>query len=130
MKVRKNAEKYKAQSVHYLENAFVSLEVGEVEKASEFLWGSMAQAIKAVAAFKGEKLRSHRDIWEYASELAKDLSDPQIFNAFSHAHSLHSNFYEAGLTREIVQIYGGEIRAAVARLINLMSIDKRPGSST
>ncbi len=50
-------EKHKAQSVHYLENAYKFIDAGDVEKASEFLWGSMAQAIKAVAATKEDCIR-------------------------------------------------------------------------
>ncbi len=44
---------YVARSQEYLLNAHASLDQYEVEKAGEFLWGSMAQAIKAVAVLKG-----------------------------------------------------------------------------
>jgi len=38
MKARESVERYKAQTVHYLQNAFHFIEVGDAEKASEFLW--------------------------------------------------------------------------------------------
>ncbi len=41
-------EKYKAQSTHYFENALGSIQAGEAGKAGEFLWGSVAEALKAV----------------------------------------------------------------------------------
>ncbi len=111
---------YVARSRHYLENAYVSLERGEVEKAGEFLWGSMAQAIKAVAAFKGVELRSHGAVRDFAMVLAKDNRDPALREAFAEANSLHQNFYESGLTREIVLEYGERIRPAVGRVLSLI----------
>lgn len=40
---------YAFRSGEYMHNAFVTLDDGQVEKASEFLWGGMALAFKAVA---------------------------------------------------------------------------------
>ena len=58
---------YVFRSAEYLHNAYVSLDQEELEKASELLWGSMALAVKAVAALREIELRSHAAIWEYAS---------------------------------------------------------------
>jgi hypothetical protein len=111
---------YVARSRHYLENAYASLELGEVEKAGEFLWGSMAQAVKAVAAFKGVELRSHRDVGDYVRVLSRNMRDPALREAFTAANSLHQNFYESGLTREIVLDHGERIRPAIGRLLRLI----------
>ena len=115
------SEKYKAQSTHYLENAFISMKAGDAEKAGEFLWGSMAQALKAVAASKGRELTKHWEIGDYARELTKELGDKSIYDAFGHASYLHGNFYEAGLTIEEVYIYAEDIRATVAKLLGLIT---------
>lgn len=115
-----NTEKYKKQSLHYLENAFAALEDGESEKAGEFLWGSMAQALKAVAASKGIELRRHWDITDYARGLAKELEDKALSDAYGHANYLHSNFYEAGLRTEDVYVYAEDIRKAVGKLLGLI----------
>jgi len=115
-----SAEKYKAQSIHYLENAFVSMEAGDAEKAGEFLGGSMAQALKAVAAVKGKQLERHWEIGDYAKELAKELEDKTIYDAFGPASYLHSNFYEAGLRMEEVSIYAEDIQKAVGKLLSLI----------
>jgi hypothetical protein len=104
----------------YLQNAYLSLARNEPEKASEFLWGSMTQALKAVAALNEIDLKSHRAIWEYASELAVQLGDQELFNAFKDANSLHSNFYEAGLTLDIVESFAEGIRPAVGRLLAII----------
>lgn len=119
-----SAEKYKAQSIHYLENAFSALGAGDPEKAGEFLWGSLAQALKAVAASKEIELRSHWDIADYAKELARELEDKSIFDVFGHASYLHSNFYEAGLRMEDVEIYAEEIREMVRKLLDLIPTEQ------
>ena len=108
---------YVTRSQEYLQNAYASLEQNEVEKAGEFLWGSMAQAIKAIAAFKDVELRSHGAIWTYVRELSRELGDETLLEAFRDAHSLHQNFYESGLTSEIVLTHGESIRRAVGRLL-------------
>ncbi len=125
MNQREMPEKYAVQSIHYLENAFESIQAGEVEKASEFLWGSLAQALKAVAASKEIELRTHWNITDYAKDLAKQQGDKSIYDVFGHASYLHSNFYEAGLRMEDVEIYVEEIRAMVDKLLSLISTEKR-----
>jgi hypothetical protein len=115
-----STQKHERQSIHYLENAFKSLEVGNSEKASEFLWGSMTQALKAVAASKEIRLKSHRQIWDYARELSKSLNDKDIFDTFLHANSLHSNFYESELTVEDVATIADGIKSTVAKLLELI----------
>jgi len=117
---RKEVEKHKAQSIHYLENAFHFIEAGDAEKASEFLWGSMAQAIKAVASSRGIQLKSHWKLREYTIELARARQDVDIKNTFDKAQSLHSNFYETGLLMEDVAMSAENVRATVAKLLSLI----------
>ena len=124
MEVKERIEKYKAQSIHYLENAFSFIEVGDLEKASEFLWGSMAEALKAVAASKEIWLKSHKDLRNYAMELARDLPDESIRNTFLHAQSLHSNFYETGLLLEDVYMCAEEVRITVDKVLQLIDGEK------
>jgi len=118
--VIRNSEEYKTQSIHYLENAFKSIKAGNPEKAGEFLWGSMAQALKAVAASRERELNTHEEIRRYARELAKRGRDESIWNGFSQASYLHSNFYEAGLSMEEVLTYSGRIRTTVRKLLEMI----------
>ena len=114
-------EKYKAQSVHYFENALTSIQAGEAEKAGEFLWGSLAEAIKAVAASKKAELKAHWEISDYARRLANEMKDESILSVYRDASYLHSNYYEAGLTIQEVQTYVDRIRAMVVKLLSLIS---------
>jgi hypothetical protein len=123
--VKEGVEKYRTQSIHYLENAFSFIKASEAEKAGEFLWGSLAQALKAVAASKGIELKTHWDITDYAKALAKQQGDRSIFDVFGHASYLHSNFYEAGLRIKDVVIYAEEIGAMVRKLLALIPTEKR-----
>ena len=111
---------YAPQSRHYLENSQSAIDLGELEKAVEFLWGSMALAIKAVAAFKGIELRSHRLLWDYAREVSRELQEESIFTAFRDANSLHSNFYETGMSLDILLDSEDRIRQVVGRLISMI----------
>ena len=120
MEAKKRINKYKTQSVHYFENALHFLETSDAEKASEFLWGSMAQALKAVAASRDITLRSHKNVRDYAMELARTLQDESIRHAFDYAQSLHSNFYESGLLLEDVVMGAEDVKKAVAKLLNLI----------
>lgn len=117
---REKLRGFVGRSEHYLENAFHFFRAGEMEKTSEFLWGSIAEAIKAVALLKGTELKSHRDLWEYAIGLAKELDDPVLSRTFRDANSLHSNFYEGGLMPAEVEAMVDPTRKAVGRLLSLI----------
>ena len=121
MEAKENIDKYKRQCLHYLENAFKFIDAGDSEKASEFLWGSMAEAIKAVAASKGITFRGHRQLWDYTEGLARELKDNSIFDSFHHANSLHSNFYESELELKDVIRVAEEVRMTVGKLLSLIS---------
>ena len=114
-------ERYKTQSMHYFENALSSIEAGDAEKAGEFVWGSMAEALKAVAAKKGTRLWRHDDIGDYAKKLAKELGNEEITKAHGLASSLHSNFYEAGLRIEDVRLRLDQIRDTIRILLDLVT---------
>ena len=123
--VTKKSNKHRAQSTHYFENALHFMDVGDAEKASEFLWGSVSQALKAVAASRGIELKSHSRIRGYAMELAKSLQDESIRYAFNSAQQLHSNFYETGLLLEDVVMGADDVKKLVAKLFELI-----PGEDT
>ena len=114
-------QRHVAQSTQYFDNAIRAIEAGEPEKASEFLWGSLSQALKAVGASRGILLNSHDQIKRYALDIAKDLSDEGIWYAFIEAQSLHSNFYETGLQIEDVRLGADHVKRAIAKVFSLIS---------
>jgi len=112
-------KKYINQSLRYLKNASKSIDAGNSDKAGEFLWGSMAQALKALAASRGIHLGNHRQIWNYVESLPKELEDKSIYDTFIQANFLHTNFYESELELKDVRRMAEDIRVAVDRLLRL-----------
>jgi len=117
-------DKYVRQSSHYLENASKFIDAGNSDKAGEFLWGSMAEALKAVAASRGIILKNHRQIWNYTESLTKELEDKSIYDAFIHANYLHTNFYESELELRDIRRAAEDIRVAVDKLLRLAAEKK------
>ncbi len=118
MDAKAKVEKYASQSLRYLKNASKSIDDGNSDKASEFLWGSMAEALKALALSRGIPLRNHRKIWNYVEALTKELGDKSIYDAFLHANFLHTNFYESELELKDVRRMAEDIRVAVDKLLS------------
>lgn len=114
------ARAYLNQSLKYLENAFKASKDGEPEKVGEFLWGSVATALKAlVMAMKGMEVKSHGQLWEIARELARETGDLSIYEAFKEANFLHSNFYEFRLSLDDVKSSAERIARLIEKLMNL-----------
>jgi len=111
-------EKHAGQSRHYLLNASKFIDAGDSEKASEFLWGSIAQALKALALSKGIRLQKHWEIWNYVESLAKELEDRSIYDVFLHADSLHKNFYELELEMKDVRRMAEDVKMTVGKLLS------------
>ena len=124
MGTKTKVEKYASQSRHYLGNASKFIDAGDSAKASEFLWGSMAQALKAVAASNEIHLKSHRQMRNYVESLTKELEDKSIHNAFIYANYLHSNFYESELELRDIRRAAEDIRVAVDKLLRLAARER------
>ena len=114
------ATAYADRSLLYLANAAAMLREGHPEKSSEMLWGGMAQALKAVAALKNRKLRTHREIRSYARALAKERHDDRLQFAYAVAEMLHSNFYEGFTDAGTMRDHSKSIRGSVEELLELL----------
>jgi len=92
------------------------LERGDLRQASEKIWGACALAIKAHAlARKGLRLESHRELWLYKNEVARELGE-WVRTAFLKADSMHKNFYEGLATREDVEDSLREVEKLVSAI--------------
>lgn len=123
------AEKYRHSALHYIQNALFAMQRGEASKASEFLWGAMVSAVKAVAASRGIHLKTHRDLWNYVAQLSKAQNDPSLYQAFAVAHNLHANFYEVEFDLQTVALHAQIVREGVARLLTLAQSAEPPVST-
>lgn len=112
--------RYVVASLHYLENALLTLNSQDVGKASELFWGSVAEAVHAVAASRGVRLRNHRSLRWFVSTLSRELGDRTIMDGFTHAEYLHTNFHQVELSQEDVAVVVEPIRTTVSRLLSLV----------
>lgn len=111
---------YLNQSLEYFENASKAFKDGNPEKAGEFLWGSVATALKALAmAKRGIEIRSHSQFWEIARELTRETGDVTIYESYKEANSLHSNFYDSRLSLDDIKNSSKKIAELVKKLRNL-----------
>lgn len=119
---RDRAKEYASASLELLEQARKELKEGNLRQAAEKVWGAAALAIKAYACAKeGRKLTSHGELWEYKDVVANDLGE-WVRDAWAHASSMHTCFYEGWCTGKDVEAGMGhveklvkEIREKVAR---------------
>jgi len=107
-------------SREYFENAIIALLEGEAGKAGELLWGCVAQATQAVAAYNNRPLRSHRELKNFIMQLARDLHDQDIEKDFIVAESLHHNFYEVQQEPLDIEIVVPTVRNLVRKLFTLL----------
>ena len=104
----------------YIENALLALQNREAGKAGELLWGSVAQALEAVATYRNKPVRTHRDLKNFAIQLARDLDDEALINDFIVAESLHHNFYDIQQEPSDIEILIPTIQGLVSKLIDLI----------
>jgi len=126
------AEKYIVSAQQLLDEAANGLAKGNLRQASEKIWGACALAVKAHAlAKKGTRLESHRDLWVYKNEIAKELGG-WVRIAFKLADSMHRNFYEDWATREDVEDVLKEVERLVRAIAESIerSTSERPGTKS
>ncbi len=93
---------YLEEAKKFLEQAKEELKKGDVRQAAEKVWGAAALAIKAHALAKeGNRLPSHRDLWEYELKLRKAWGE-WVHDAWMSASSMHVCFYEGWCEEEHV----------------------------
>jgi uncharacterized protein (UPF0332 family) len=108
-------------SKKFIDEAEGFLGRGHFVQASEKAWGVASQIVKAVAASKGEELRSHRELHEYVAKLSREEKDREILNLWFSATSLHQNFYEDWLPEDVVRNAIENVKMFREKLVNLIN---------
>lgn len=88
----------------------------DLPQASEKLWGAFVDAIKAVAGKRGQMLGTLRSIAQFVLTLQKELPELALHDAFRHAESLHTNFFEDHLPEESVRLSAQVVRETIENL--------------
>lgn len=111
---------YKATGDHYLHNAGELTGKKEFRKASEMLWGTATQAVKALAASKGIRLYGLQDLYGFVRQVAKEKNDDTIRSTFYELHTLHTNFYDENIPEDDFPRYYELTVGFVSRIYGLI----------
>ena len=118
------AERYLEGAEELVKEAQRELEERDLRQASEKIWEACALAIKAHAlAKRGMKLESHRDLWKYKNEVAKELGE-WVRAVFRQADSMHKNFYDDVATREDVEDTLKDVEKLVTTIVKALRTRK------
>jgi len=104
----------------YFANAEMFAGKGEYRKASELLWGAIAQTIKALAIKRGLIIENHRQFFDYMRGLAKETRDVELYKTFLFLNDLHKNFYDEKIRPEDFNIYLKEAYQFIVKLNTIM----------
>ncbi len=108
------------RSWHFLELVDGELANGELEEASNKLWGAADHAIKGVAEKKGWQHGSHAVLEETVLRLIGDEGAPPVLlNYYRSANWFHTRFYSGPPRREQIRDGKREIAEFIALLENL-----------
>lgn len=107
----------------YFGNAEVLLGKGEERKASEMLWGAIAQGVKALAASRNIILETHSRLFEFVREVARECKRRDIYETFLELQVLHGNFYDTAIPAEALLSYFRRARTFLLELEGLIRRD-------
>ncbi|MHC1585368.1 MAG: PaREP1 family protein [Candidatus Syntropharchaeia archaeon] len=105
----------------YLTNAEKFAGRGEFRKASELLWGAIAQEIKTVAARAGKRLGRHKDLKNFIKTLSKEVENPKLYKSFLFLETLHVNFYDEVIELSDFEVYAKEAYQFIKKLEEIAS---------
>ena len=112
-------EAHREASRRFLVQAFAELEAGDLPQASEKGWGAASQMVKAAAEDRGWPHNGHRQLFLAIDRLVAETGDGDIRSAFNDASALHTNFYEAWLSRESIEANLSSIAGLMDKLEGL-----------
>ena len=103
LNLKDKARTYIQAALDLIERADAELRKGDLRQASEKIWGAAALALKAHACWRGKgRLASHRELWEYEADLAKELGE-WVNDSWYAANAMHANFCEGWADRDGVE---------------------------
>lgn len=103
----------------YWSNAEHAIKAKEYRKASELLWGAVAQQLKALAGTHGILIKSHGQFFNFLRQLSSELHDKSLYLEFVDLNALHQNFYDETIPPDIFPDFYERAVRYIARLDTL-----------
>ena len=117
---RDSIRKHVLAALEYMSNGQLMLNNREAGKASELLWGGVAQAFEALAESRNIRLSRHRSLRWFAGEVSRETGDRSINGIFYQAQALHDNFYSVDMTAQNVATNVDAIRELVSKILSMV----------
>ena len=105
----------------FMAKAWKYLDEGDLAQASEKGWGAAAQMVKAAAEARDWRHNGHAELYRAIDRLSDESDDEQLRALFHAASSLHINFYEGWLPREMVRNGLAQVTELVGKLERLQA---------
>ena len=110
------AEEHTVTGHELLAKAEEAVAQDDLLQASEKGWGAAAHVVKGYAQRRGWPHNSRRLLYQAVNRLAQETGDGQLRLLFSSASSLHSNFYENWMPKEMVAADLAQVREFLNKL--------------
>ncbi len=81
-------QRYRGQSLRFLEGASREIRAGRWGQCEELLWASLTLAVKGVALSRGEVLEQDAAVRAFAARLGQEQRDRRIREAFTQLSSV------------------------------------------
>ena len=98
------------------DTAAAALRIGDLVSASEAYWGVVAHMLQAIAERHGLTHRSNQDFKAIVQWLVGETNDRDLLRLFTHAYTLHRNFYRIVLDEREVKDYSKSATELVYRI--------------
>ncbi|MCM8764713.1 MAG: hypothetical protein NC830_05090 [Candidatus Omnitrophica bacterium] len=107
----------------YLGNAQKLIIERKLAKASELLWGTIVELIKALGVLYGldpSRLK-HKEIVDTGKRIALELDDIEMSRLVDNAQAFHANFYEDFMSEEVFGEHYKAIIELIKKLLNILT---------
>ena len=93
---------------------------GDRLQGSEKLYGAATQAVIAICQRRGWRYRSHRDMKNAVTNLAREQEDQFIITGFVTAENFHRNFFHDHMEDYDIDAERPAVRHFVSRMLELL----------
>jgi hypothetical protein len=95
---------------------------GKFQKASEFLWGALANILYAIALKRyGIKLGKHRQFRDVVNKISTELKDSEIAKIYvESAEIIHANFYHDFMDEDSFKRHAKNVERLIFKLVELL----------